>query len=57
VSVLCPNFTQFIWSMKRQAELSAEIAEIIIGMDVKLNPSLINVGSISLNKLGKLTAT
>jgi phosphate uptake regulator len=56
VSVLCPNFTQFIWSMKRQAELSAEIAEIIIDMGVKLSPSLVNVGSISLNKLGKLTS-
>jgi Na+/phosphate symporter len=32
VSVLCSNFTQLIWSMKRQAELSAEIAEIIIDM-------------------------
>jgi len=35
----------------------SEIAEIIIDMSVKLNPSLVNVGSVSLNKLGKLTAT
>jgi hypothetical protein len=43
--------------MKRQAELSAEIAEIIIDMGIKLSPSLVSMESISLNKLGKLTST
>ena len=55
INVLCPNFMQFIWSMKRQAELSAELAEIIIDMNTRLNSSIVNVGSVSLNKLGKLT--
>ncbi|MEM2846924.1 MAG: phosphate uptake regulator PhoU [Nitrososphaerota archaeon] len=51
VNVLCPNFTQFIWSMKRQAELSAEIAEIIIDMNVKLSRDMVSVGSADLKGL------
>jgi len=53
--MLCPNFTQFIWSMKRQAELSAELAEMIIDMNATLSSNFVSVGSISLNKLGKST--
>ena len=51
---LCPHFTFILWGISRQAELGAEIAEISIDMNFKLRPDIIQVGTVSKEKIKEL---